>query len=239
MGRTGPRVAIARSCTDRGGPVISRLRAAAALRGRVAETTPGEPAALPAPALRDGAATITYYAMLSLFPALLLVASVAGIAGGRGLIEDAQQAALDAGLGPEAQQVVGDAVDNALRSSSGALGITSVVSLALALYGASGVLDAAGRQLEAVFGVAGVRTTGPAAPARRAAPARERADRRRARGARGDFAGGDVARTCSAKAPGPSGRSCAGRSRCSGRRSPSRRSSAGHRPRTTRAGPRC
>ena len=91
--------------------------------------------------------------MLSLFPALLFGASLAGIVGGRGLIEDAQQAAQDAGLGPEAQQVVGDAVDHALSSSSGTLGVASAIALALALYGACGVLDAAGRKLDSVFGL--------------------------------------------------------------------------------------
>ena len=135
-------------------PVIARWRARLQpLRDRVVATTAGRAALrFQRLRLRDGAATITYYAMLSLFPALLFGASLAGIVGGRGLIEDAQQAAQDAGLGPEAQQVVGDAVDHALSSSSGALGIASAIALVLALYGACGVLDAAGRELDSVFG---------------------------------------------------------------------------------------
>jgi membrane protein len=133
--------------------VIARLRER--IRRRLAATIAGRAGLrFQRLRLREGAATITYYAMLSLFPALLFGVSVAGIVGGRGLVEDAQQAALDAGLGPEAQQVVGEAVDNALGSASGALGIASAISLGLALYGASGVLDAAGRQVEAVFGIA-------------------------------------------------------------------------------------
>ena len=134
--------------------MIARLRARLQpLRERAVATTAGRAALrFQRLRLRDGAATITYYAMLSLFPALLAGASLAGIAGGRGLIEDAQQAAEDAGLGPEAQQVVGDAVDHALSSSAGTLGVASAIALALALYGACGVLDSAGRELESVFG---------------------------------------------------------------------------------------
>ena len=104
-------------------PVIARWRARLQpLRDRVVATTAGRAALrFQRLRLRDGAATITYYAMLSLFPALLFGASLAGIVGGRGLIEDAQQAAQDAGLGargaagrrrrrgPRAEQLVGRA----------------------------------------------------------------------------------------------------------------------------------
>ena len=90
--------------------------------------------------------------MLSLFPALLFAASLAGLAGGAGLVQDAVDAAAGAGLDADTQQVVRDAVRTALESSEGALGLALLLSLLLALSGASGALNAVGRSLDAVSG---------------------------------------------------------------------------------------
>lgn len=101
--------------------------------------------------MRDRAATITYYAMLSLFPALLFAVSLLGLLGGAGLVDDAVKAADSAGLGEEAQIVVGDAVTAAVDGSDSALGATLVIGLLLALSGASGVLNSVGRALDVTF----------------------------------------------------------------------------------------
>lgn len=98
------------------------------------------------------AAAITYYAMLSLFPALLFAASLAGLLGGSGLVASATDAADAAGLGAEAQSVVRDAVDKAVNSSPGALSGGLVLGLLLSLKGASGVINAVGPALDVVFG---------------------------------------------------------------------------------------
>lgn len=100
----------------------------------------------------DRAAALTYYAMLSLFPALLFAVSLAGLLGGAGLIDRAVQTAESAGLDAQAQAVVQDAVATTLERSGGTLGTTLVVGLLLALNGASGVINAAGRALDVVFG---------------------------------------------------------------------------------------
>ncbi len=100
----------------------------------------------------DRAAAITYYAMLSLFPAMLFAVSLAGLLGGAGLVEQAVEAAEGAGLDSETQSTVRDAAQTALDSSGGALGLGLVIGLLLSLSGASSVLSAIGRALDAVFG---------------------------------------------------------------------------------------
>jgi membrane protein len=102
--------------------------------------------------MSDHAAALTYYAMLSLFPALLFGVSLAGLLGGQSLIDEAVSAAESAGLDAEAQEVVRDAAETALGGSGEALGLSLVISLVLALSGASGVIKAAGRALDTVFG---------------------------------------------------------------------------------------
>src|SRR5918997_1831857 len=85
--------------------------------------------------LTDWAAALTYYGVLSIFPAILALVSILGLVG-----ESATQPLLDnlAQLAPgPANDIVRGAVEN-LQRSQGAGGLMFVVGLALALWSASG-----------------------------------------------------------------------------------------------------
>jgi membrane protein len=103
--------------------------------------------------MTDNAAALTYYAMLSLFPALLMVVSLLGLFGAADLATRAANYVIDHG----ADQATADTVRNVLRKvteSSGAkAGISFVLATVLALNGASGAFGAAGRALNKVHAV--------------------------------------------------------------------------------------
>jgi membrane protein len=103
--------------------------------------------------MTDRAATLTYFAMMSLFPSLLVGVTLLGLFGQEGLVEDATNYVLDHGADPATAKVISDTLNNMISTSSGALGATLLVSLALALNGASGAFGAAGRALNVVYGV--------------------------------------------------------------------------------------
>ncbi|MCF3124510.1 YihY/virulence factor BrkB family protein [Streptomyces arenae] len=89
--------------------------------------------------LPDRAAALTYYGVLSLFPALLLLVSLLGVIG-----ESATRAVLDdlQKLAPGAvRDLLGDAVRQ-LRDSGGTSGVMAVVGLVLAVWSASGYVAA-------------------------------------------------------------------------------------------------
>jgi membrane protein len=102
--------------------------------------------------MADRAAALTYYAMMSLFPALLVIVSLLGILGDQSLVTKAVDYARQNGAPTE--------VVNALRSSlsglvnsGGAVSITLFFGIAVALYGAAGAFGGAGRALNTVHGV--------------------------------------------------------------------------------------
>ncbi len=103
--------------------------------------------------MTDRAAALTYYAMMSLFPALLFGVTLLGLFGQQGLVEDATNYLADHGAEDATVKVVSDTLNSMIRTSSGALGATLVVSLLLALNGASGAFGAAGRALNVAYGV--------------------------------------------------------------------------------------
>jgi membrane protein len=103
--------------------------------------------------MTDRAAALTYYAMLSLFPALLFGVTLLGLFGQQGLVDDAANYLADHGADPATVKVVHDTLNNMIRTSSGALGVTLLVSLVLALNGASGAFGAAGRALNVAYGL--------------------------------------------------------------------------------------
>jgi membrane protein len=103
--------------------------------------------------LTDRAAALTYYAMMSLFPALLVGVSLLGLVGQQGLVTDASNYLLRHGVDEDTSRVVRRVLQNMVNTSSGALGLTLVVSIALALNGASGAFGASGRALNVVYGV--------------------------------------------------------------------------------------
>jgi membrane protein len=103
--------------------------------------------------LTDRAATLTYYAMMSLFPALLVGVTLLGLFGQQGLVTQATDYLTDHGLDSDTGKVVTKVLTNMVNASGGALGITLVISVLLALNGASGAFGAAGRALNVVYGV--------------------------------------------------------------------------------------
>jgi membrane protein len=100
--------------------------------------------------LTDWAAALTYYAILSIFPALLVLVSVLGLIG-----ESATDPLLDnlANLAPgPAQEIFTSAIENLNRSQGGA-GVLFVVGLAGALWSASGYVGAFMRASNSIYEV--------------------------------------------------------------------------------------
>src|ERR671933_289977 len=125
---------------------------------------PGSPTALPARGwlstakrtirefsednLTDWAAALTYYGILSIFPALLALVSILGLAG-----HSATQPLIDnlgkVAPGP-AKDIFTSAIKN-LQKSQGAAGILFIAGLATALWSASGYVAAFMRASNAIY----------------------------------------------------------------------------------------
>jgi YihY family inner membrane protein len=100
--------------------------------------------------LSDWAAALTYYAVLSIFPALLVLISLIDLAG-QGTI----QALLD-NLGRVAPGSVNDILATAIRNlqqTRGSAGVLALVGLAAALWSASGYIAAFMRASNAIYDV--------------------------------------------------------------------------------------
>jgi membrane protein len=100
--------------------------------------------------LTDWAAALTYYGILSIFPALLVLVSVLGLIG-----ESATQPLLDnlATVAPgPAQEIFTDAIEN-LNRNQGSAGILLVVGLAAALWSASSYVGAFMRASNSIYEV--------------------------------------------------------------------------------------
>jgi membrane protein len=100
----------------------------------------------------DNAAALTYYALLSLFPALLFCAAILGVFGQQGLIDSAADYLTDAGAPPATVDAVTSALESAQRQRGTAI-VALVLGLVTALWGASGAFGAAGRALNEIFRV--------------------------------------------------------------------------------------
>jgi membrane protein len=100
--------------------------------------------------LTDWAAALTYYAILSIFPLLLVLISLVGLAG-----ESATQTLIDnmSAIAPgPAKDILTQAIQN-LQKSQGAAGVLFVLGLAGALWSASGYIGAFMRAANAVWEV--------------------------------------------------------------------------------------
>ena len=102
--------------------------------------------------MSDRAAALTYYSLLSLFPALLFGVASLGYFGGSRLIADAADYLLQAGAPRETVDAVTKALESA-QSQRGTAFTALVVALATSLYGASGAFGAVGRALNVVWRV--------------------------------------------------------------------------------------
>jgi membrane protein len=100
----------------------------------------------------DYAAALTYYSLLSLFPALLFSAALLGVFGQQAMISDAASYQKDAGAPASTIDAVTSALASAQRQRSTAV-VALVIGLVTSLYGASGAFGAAGRALNRVFRV--------------------------------------------------------------------------------------
>jgi len=103
------------------------------------------------------AAALIYYSLMSLFPALLLALSLLGLVGQY----PGTYNAILGYLRDVAPESLLDPLDSSLRGAFRAKGTattTLIISVALALYGTTGVLEAARRALNVVFEVEGGRS---------------------------------------------------------------------------------
>jgi membrane protein len=98
--------------------------------------------------LTDWAAALTYYGVLAIFPALIVLVSVLGLIG-----ESATQPLIDnlgsVAPGP-AQEIFTSAIRN-IQGSQGAAGVAFVIGLAVAIWSASGYVGAFMRASNAIY----------------------------------------------------------------------------------------
>jgi membrane protein len=102
--------------------------------------------------MSDHAAALTYYSLLSLFPALLFAVASLGFFGRQALISEAADYLLQAGAPRETVNAVTTALESA-QSQRSTAATALVVALATSLYGASGAFGAVGRALNIVWRV--------------------------------------------------------------------------------------
>ena len=98
------------------------------------------------------AAALTYYSLLSLFPALLFGVAVLGFFGQQSLVADAADYLKDVGAPPEVVDAITSALQSALNQRNAAAGAL-FLGLATTLYGATGAFNSAGVALNRVFRV--------------------------------------------------------------------------------------
>jgi membrane protein len=97
----------------------------------------------------DRAAAMTYYSILSLFPALIVIVSVLALVGAYPETYQSISSTLRDAAPGTAVDTIDSALRDSLRSRSNA-GVLLVVGLALALYSASGAMGGAMRALESI-----------------------------------------------------------------------------------------
>jgi membrane protein len=102
--------------------------------------------------MMDRAAALTYYSLLSLFPALLFAVAVLGVFGQEALITDTADYLKTAGAPPETVDAVTSALESAQAERSTAI-TALVIGLALSLNAASSAFGAVGRALNRVWRV--------------------------------------------------------------------------------------
>jgi len=102
--------------------------------------------------ITDNAAALTYYSLLSLFPALLFCAAILGVFGQAALIDEAARYLERVGAPPDTVNAVTGALRSAQKQHGTAI-LALIVGLALSLNGASGAFGASGRALNKIFRV--------------------------------------------------------------------------------------
>jgi membrane protein len=101
--------------------------------------------------LTDWAAALTYYSVLSLFPGLIALVAILGLVGSQGTIDSLLEIIDD--VGPDsAVETFRGPVETAVNANAGA-GIALVVSLAIALWTASGYIGTFIRASNSIYEV--------------------------------------------------------------------------------------
>jgi membrane protein len=103
--------------------------------------------------MTDHAAALTYYSMMSLFPALLVAVSVLGVIGDESLVTKAVDYARENGAPADVVDALRSSLNGVISAAGGAVSATLVFGIAVALYGAAGAFGAAGRALNKVHRV--------------------------------------------------------------------------------------
>ncbi|HEU4974610.1 MAG TPA: YihY/virulence factor BrkB family protein [Baekduia sp.] len=103
--------------------------------------------------MTDVAASLTYYAMMSLFPAIVVATSLFSFIGDASTVGDAVEYLARQGADKTTQAAVGETMRTIVQASGGAVTAALVVSLLFALNAASGAFGAAGRALNRVYAV--------------------------------------------------------------------------------------
>jgi membrane protein len=106
-----------------------------------------------ADAMTDYAAALTYFVMMSLFPALLVGISLLGLLGDQSLVTNAVQYAHDHGAPAEVASALRASLSSTVNGAGGAVSFALALGVLVAIYGASGAFGGAGRALNAVYGV--------------------------------------------------------------------------------------
>jgi membrane protein len=102
--------------------------------------------------MSDFAAALTYYSLLSLFPALLFAIAVLGVFGQEGLITETADYLKQAGAPPDTVNAVTSALDSA-QSQRGTAITALVIGLVVSLNSASSAFGAVGRALNRAWRV--------------------------------------------------------------------------------------
>jgi membrane protein len=100
----------------------------------------------------DHAAALTYYVMMSLFPALLVGISLLGLLGDQSLVTDAVDYARNNGAPAEVANALRASLSATVENSGGAVSFALALGIIVAIYGASGAFGGAGRALNVVYG---------------------------------------------------------------------------------------
>jgi membrane protein len=103
--------------------------------------------------MTDRAASMTYYVMMSLFPALLVCISLLGLLGDQSLVTDAVRYAREHGAPAEVTGPLRASLSATIGAAGGAVSSALVLGVLVAIYGASGAFGGAGRALNTVYGV--------------------------------------------------------------------------------------
>jgi len=103
--------------------------------------------------MTDWGASMTYFLVMSLFPALLVAVSLLGLFGQQGLVTESVRYLEDAGAPEETLAAVERSLQELVDTSGARVGFGLVFGLLVAMNGASGAFGAAGRALNRVYGV--------------------------------------------------------------------------------------